>query len=1450
MVGKLQRFQVLYRISLSRLIDLDVLVGGAGAQDLAIRLVSILAGFSFALAFIILPRYVTAAPAQAQLVRLASNDEEFLISTTMAVAGLFAVLAWNAVFPDKRDSFVLGLLPLGTRTLVLAKIAAMLTALGIGIGALNVFTGLIFPFMAVAGTTQQLRSLIAWWLVLLAAGSFALFSVLALQGLASQILPWRMFLRGSSLLQFAALLVTLGLFFLPPAFETVMQFPGTQRHNMAGFLPSFWFTGLFHWLRGDHAPPFAWLAGRAALGLVITVSVASLLYALAYFRNMRRMIETPDISPVSHGRPFTQILTSLAALFKATSVERAILLFSARTIARSRQHRLLLAALTGIGFAVALAFSRSFLQGMLSERWDRPNAAMLNAGTLLLFFAIIGTRAMFVLPVALSANWIFKITAVHSPMAYFAAVRRVLIVLTAAPVWIISAVVYFSIWPAEAAFEHVAVLFLAGALLVDLSLYQFRKIPFACSYLAPEANQRMKAGLYCAVFLAFSSIAAEIELWTMSKPTRFAVFFSILLGLVVWARRRAVEFARSAHTSIQFEDIPVAEVFSLDLAREQAAYGDPLGDARRGKEYEIEEEIESHIRMAIRDRVRGGETAESAGRAVLREFGNRQSVKESMREVWSWATLEQIFQDLHSGIRVLRNSPVFSAAAIALIAVGIGGNTTIFSMIHSILTKAAPGVSASRLAIFGLTDNGRLDQPENSFPNYLDYAASTRTMSSLVATAANRMTVVLRDGTYEMRGEMVTPNYFETLGIHFAKGRAFTAGEASGASGLVAVIAWHVWQNQFHGDDGVLGRALVLNGYPAIVVGVTAEGFHGTQFAPSFEVGVPLVSYLRTAGRVFQLSDRSDRFISIIGRLAPGTSLSEAQAEFTAISKRLQGAFPDANRTKMVVLAPYSATAFGPWQNARTHLFIRILIAVGLLTLLIVCANVANLMLARSVARQREMAVRQSIGGSRVRILRMLLAEALVLSVIASASAFLFAVWVSHAVVKLIPPLESGARLQPNLTPDWSVAGYAMILALVSAFAFTLAPTLRAWRQELLPWLKAGEHGVAQGRSTLASVLVVLQLALCVVLLTGAGLASRSVHLIGSADLHFAKDHLLIVRVNTSGAAATEQDNIVLLERLRERLRGLHGIVSVSYASAVPPSPWGDWAASVRAAGATQSVPVEGMDIGPDYLETLGVRGMAGQQISESDIGSRRSSAVITRHLAEALWRRESGVGRTLLIGRGSVTVVGISPDAAFSGIGPEGNANFVFLPERSGGGGPGMRFFHLRYRGNLQAIGPAVRAAIRQSDERVPVSEMKTMEAELEDYSAPAILVAALLGCFSTGSLIVAALGLYAVIAFHTARRTRDFGIRMAVGASSRRILREVLGEGLLLAAIGCTIGLALSLAAGRAFHSFLFGVSPADGVTYLGVAGMLAVISLFACYVPARRAARINPMDALREE
>jgi len=560
-----RQFPVLYRLFLARMIDLEILSARGDVRDLVVRFVSVLAAFSFVLTYLIGGRYFSATLPRARLLYSIWNDEEFLISASIAVVGLFAVLAWNAVFPDRRDCLVLGPLPVSTPTIILAKLSAMAAALGVCVVAMNIFTGLVFPLAVADKGAGALHALAAWWMTVLAAGIFIFSGMLALQGLAAQLMSWGLFLRVSGLLQLAALFSVIALFFVTPPFAATILRPLSQPGFPIQLLPSFWFTGLLHQLNGDPNPIFKPLAAIALRNLAVAVSVAALTWGLSYYRNIRRIIQAPDIAPSAHGRIAARLVRFAAFGFLSKPLDRAILMFTCRTLARSRQHRLLLAACGGIGFSTALAFSRTFLEDRSSARWDGPNVPFLIAGLLLLFCAIAGLRAIFAIPLALPANWAFRITAVHSPGAYFGAVRKSLVALGVIPVWIVSVVAYFWIWRGRPAFEHVLVLLLAGFLLTDRSLYRFRKIPFACSWLPGGVQFKMRLGVYVLLFLMFAGLMARIELWTMQKFARFAVLLAILSAAAVRACRRSTEFANSPGNRIQFEDLPQADVFALDL---------------------------------------------------------------------------------------------------------------------------------------------------------------------------------------------------------------------------------------------------------------------------------------------------------------------------------------------------------------------------------------------------------------------------------------------------------------------------------------------------------------------------------------------------------------------------------------------------------------------------------------------------------------------------------------------------------------------------------------------------------------------------------------------------------------------------------------------------------------------------------------------------------------------
>ena len=623
--------------------------------------------------------------------------------------------------------------------------------------------------------------------------------------------------------------------------------------------------------------------------------------------------------------------------------------------------------------------------------------------------------------------------------------------------------------------------------------------------------------------------------------------------------------------------------------------------------------------------------------------------------------LEQLLQDFRHAARTLRNSPVLSAVAVLLIALGLGANLTIYSIIHSILARPARAVQADGLVLLGHSIDGQLADggPLNSYPNYLDLAAQTKTMSALTASVSARtLTLTLQDGTYEVRGEMVAANYFQTLGVSMVRGRTFTDAESRGIGGLSIVIAYDLWRNQFHGMENIVGERISVNGHAATIIGVVAEGFHGWALAPHFEIGLPLPGFARIEGSEEHLIDRTWGGVFIMGRLAPRLTLSQAKTEFAALSDGLVAAHPDENRGWAAVLAPYTRTAFGPQSSPQTRRLMAGVSLIGLLALLAICANIASLLLARSMARSREMAVRISMGASRLRLVRMLVAEGLMLSLTACLVAWLLTLWVTRAVARLAPPLESGLRVPFDIAPDGRVLAYGMALAIFATLIFSLGAAPGIWLRQIHPLLKGSEHSVIRGGSRPLNGLVIAQFALCTVLVTAGSLSFQSVFYIDHSDLYFTKDHLLLANVNTAGAASGGEQNLALLERIRQRLRSIPGVVNVSYATAAPPHDHGWMDLPVQSSGSDRSTVTDGTIAGPDYIETLGVPELAGRDFSAADPTGPRATAIINRNLAGALWPRESALGKTILLGEGRqlIEVVGVVPNGAFSGVAKDGS--------------------------------------------------------------------------------------------------------------------------------------------------------------------------------------------------
>ena len=668
------------------------------------------------------------------------------------------------------------------------------------------------------------------------------------------------------------------------------------------------------------------------------------------------------------------------------------------------------------------------------------------------------------------------------------------------------------------------------------------------------------------------------------------------------------------------------------------------------------------------------------------------------------------------------------------------------------------------------------------------------------------------------------------------------------------MISHGLWRTTFQAMEGIAGHAITLNGQPATVVGVAEPDFHGAQMADLADLWLPL------AGELPDFLDQGrGSAVAMIGRLAAGRSAGEAQAELATLWSQLQatdpslavfGLVPQKYRVRLV---PYSATAGG---NSLVSMFgyriLAIFSVVTLLTVLIVCANVANLLIARAVVRQRELALRQSLGASRLRIVRSLIAEGLALSAVAWIAACLFAWWVSRAIATyLIPAIAPGPVSFPALTPDWTVIGHALVLAVVCTVAVTIGPALRTWSQPLLPFLKVGEQALVGARSTLSSALVVLQLALSVLLLTSAGLAYRSFTVANGTDVGFDTHNILMATVNSAGSATGPDSHLAIIETLRTRLARMPQVESASYVPFTRVYPWMDF--PVRRDRASDPVLSGNPRISPDFFRTLGVPLVAGADFGREP-GVNAGHAIVTQQLAFTLWPGESAIGKVVVAGPTDrlteLEVTGVVADAYFGGRVTDAPPRFIFTAVDARPGPPGETTFFIRHSGSTDLIAPAVARALRDADGRVPIAALRSLDSQLASEQAPFWVLAMLLTLFAGASLLVAAIGQYAVVAFEGQRRTREFGLRIALGASAEQVVRSVLRESFRLTAVGLAIGFVLSVAVGTLMARFLYGITPTDPLTYIGVFTVLATSSLVACYLPARRAARVDPLTALRAE
>jgi predicted permease len=806
--------------------------------------------------------------------------------------------------------------------------------------------------------------------------------------------------------------------------------------------------------------------------------------------------------------------------------------------------------------------------------------------------------------------------------------------------------------------------------------------------------------------------------------------------------------------------------------------------------------------------------------------------------------------DLSFAARLLWRSPVFTAAAVLTLALGVGANTAVFSVVNAVLLRPLPVRDADRLVVLATRQPSSQNLDGVSYADLEDYRASTRSIFEDISGYSIGPVGLFVEGERAERvfATWVTGNYFRLLDLSPALGRWIGTRDVSPDRGeAVAVLGHSAWQRRFGGDPSVIGHTVRVNGRSTTIIGVAPPDFVGTFAFADPELYLPL-------GPPHNPSRRDARGLHAFARLRSGVLLATAQAAMDAVATRLARQFPDTNRGVAVEVVRERFAR--PVEDAARLSSLAAIVTLGLVGLILVAAavNVANLVLARSIGRSREFAIRAALGAGRGRLARQLITEALVLASLGGTAGMLLALWTSRALALISPPGDLPVHFDFQL--DWRVLGYGVGLTFVTTVLVGSAAALRAVRADLQQALRGSNANMrVSGGYSLRSVFVVAQLAVCFVLLVAAGLFGRSLVHMERVDLGFRPDAVLNIHMDVGQLGYTEQQGRAFFQQIEERIQALPGIERVSFAATMPLDyvRLGQRVAALgRPAVGNDRVSAGQNLVSPGYFETMGITIVRGRSFSAGDDPSSFRVAIVNRQFADTLWPGEDAIGRRFSIAGASdmwFEVVGVTETGKYWSV-YEGPRPFFYLA--LGQHYAGLRVVHVQTQGVPEAVAGSVMRTIADIEPRLPLYDVQSMRQALGGGYGffLARINARSTTLFGALGLVLVLVGLYGVVAFITSQRTREFGVRLALGANRNDILGLVLKEGLRLVGLGLVAGLFIALAGSGLLSSFLFGVSARDPLTFAGMAPLLAVVTLGACLIPAWRATRIDPLAILRTE
>jgi putative ABC transport system permease protein len=815
--------------------------------------------------------------------------------------------------------------------------------------------------------------------------------------------------------------------------------------------------------------------------------------------------------------------------------------------------------------------------------------------------------------------------------------------------------------------------------------------------------------------------------------------------------------------------------------------------------------------------------------------------------------METLLQDIRYGLRMLLKSPGFTAMAVITLALGIGGNTAMFSIVHSVLLKPLPFPNSERLISVNETDSRRPGLPDTfSYPDFFDYRAQNRTFEGMATYRDASFNLTGVGQPQHLDGQVVSSDFFSVLGVKPALGRGFRREEEQ-AGRWVVVVSHQLWQSKFGSDPNIVGRTITLDNRSYTVIGVAPASFEFPVEYPAPQLWGSMARDADPGGGTPATApeNRGAHFLSVIGRLKPGVTLAQAQTETDLIARRLAHQYPDSNtRRAVTVLIPQLQRMVG---NVRPALLV-LLAAVGFV-LLIACANVANLLLAQASKRQREITLRAALGAPRRRLVRQLLTESLLLGVAGGGLGLGLASWILVAIVHFesgnIPRLDHEGL---NLV----VLAFTALVSIAASLLFGLAPAWQTARTDLAETLREGGRGAAGAAHSnrLRSGLVIAETAIGVVLLVGAGLLLRSFQQLIRVDPHFNPHYLLALDVNLPSSRYNDQQTVLFYDQLLAKLRALPGVDAASAA----------WPLPFSGNDATISFEIQGRPsppgqhpfaalavVSPGYFHTLGIALLRGREFNLRDDAKSPPVVIVSQNFARQYFSNQNPIGQHMRPGIGDEKspmreIVGVVADIKHDSLSDDFDPRY-YLPYSQGMFGPQPSIV-LRSAGNPATQLDAVSSAIHGMDKELAVFNVHTMDEMMSNSANQPRFNAFLFSLFAAVALLLTAIGLYGVMAYSVVQKTHEIGIRMALGADPSDLLRMVLQRAVVLVGAGLGVGIAIGLGVTRFLASMLFAVHPLDWPTYAAVAAVLMGVGLLAGYVPARRASRVDPMVALRYE